>query len=98
MENPPFEDVFPIQNEDFHCYVRLPECNHSLPNLVNETMSDVERNQLISTRALSKVHHLVGAMLWGEAGKSVAWMSLLMKGYHYLGCIFNSEKFMVNLR
>ena len=25
MENAPFEDVFPIKNEIFHCYVSLPE-------------------------------------------------------------------------
>ena len=29
MGNPPFEDVFPIQNGDFHCYVSLPECTFS---------------------------------------------------------------------
>ena len=27
MENGPFEDVSPIENGIFHCYVRLPECN-----------------------------------------------------------------------
>ena len=27
MENPPFEDVFPIQMGIFHCYVCLPEGN-----------------------------------------------------------------------
>ena len=25
MENGPFEDVFPIENDDFHCYVSLPQ-------------------------------------------------------------------------
>ena len=25
MENGPFEDVFPIKNGKFHCYVSLPE-------------------------------------------------------------------------
>ena len=27
MENGPFEDVFPIENEIFHCHVSLLECN-----------------------------------------------------------------------
>ena len=26
-ENGPFEDVFPIENENFHCYVSLPKGN-----------------------------------------------------------------------
>ena len=26
MESGPFGDVFPIENEIFHCYISLPEC------------------------------------------------------------------------
>ena len=33
MENGPFEDVSPIQNGIFHCYVRLPECSFNLKRI-----------------------------------------------------------------
>ena len=41
-------------------------------------------------KAIFKGNTNFASMLW-EASKSLAWVSLLMKGYHHLGCIFNSE-------
>ncbi len=39
MENEPFEDVFPIKNGIFHCYVSLPEgrANQPLPRTAMAT-------------------------------------------------------------
>ncbi len=39
MENGPFEDVFPIKNEIFHCYVSLPEGNRSGKNYAVQQFS-----------------------------------------------------------